>query len=183
MRMDIVRKAQRFAAEKHREQRSKHWDAPYTDHLRSVVSLLRQYGQKDSHIIAAAWLHDTVEKTEATLHGIVDEFGDGIGELVYWLTDSGQGEGDILALTTAWRLGGAPWDAKLIKLADIIDNGRVILKHDRAKAPRFVSEKRMVLQHMQVREGDMLRAHPLFHVAAMLVRHGRDNVAQFPNKR
>jgi hypothetical protein len=50
-------------------------------------------------------------------------------------------------------LGGAPWDAKLIKLADIIDNGRVIMKHDRAKAPRFVGEKRMVLQHMQVREG------------------------------
>jgi 2-iminoacetate synthase ThiH len=78
--MEIVRKAQRFATEKHRGQRSKHHDAPYTDHLRSVVSLLRAYGQKDSHIIAAAWLHDTVEKTEATLHGIVDEFGDGIGE-------------------------------------------------------------------------------------------------------
>jgi hypothetical protein len=33
---------------------------------------------------------------------IVEEFGDGIGELVYWLTDTGQGEGDILARTTAW---------------------------------------------------------------------------------
>jgi (p)ppGpp synthase/HD superfamily hydrolase len=183
MRMEIVRKAQRFATEKHRGQRRTHYDAPYTDHLRSVVSLLRAYGQTDSHVIAAAWLHDTVEKTSATVQCIVEEFGDGIGELVYWLTDTGQGEGDILARTTAWRLGGAPWDAKLIKLADIIDNGRVIMKHDRAKAPRFVSEKRMVLQHMQVREGDMLRAHPLFHVAAMLVRDGRDNVAQFPNKR
>ena len=52
-------------------------------------------------IVAAAWLHDTVEKTKTTLQGIVDEFGDGIGELVCWLTDSNQGEGNILARTTA----------------------------------------------------------------------------------
>ena len=178
MRMDIVRKAKRFATEKHRGQRSTHYDAPYTNHLRSVISLLRQYGQNGSQVIAAAWLHDTVEKTETTLQDIISEFGDGIGELVYWLTDCDQSEGNILALTTAWRLGGAPWDAKLIKLADIIDNGRSIMKHDRAAAPRFVSEKRMVLQRMQLREGELLRTHPLFHAADMLVRHCRDNVVQ-----
>lgn len=172
-RMDLVRKAQRFAAEKHRGQRRKYTEAPYTDHLRNVVSLLRGYGQKTPHVIAAAWLHDTVEKTETTLPVITAEFGDGIAELVYWLTDT---EADT-AVTTSWRLGGAPWDGKLIKIADIIDNGRDVLKNNRDAAPSFIAEKSLALQQMERREGDLLRAHPLFHVASMLART-RDNVVR-----
>jgi hypothetical protein len=39
---------------------------------------------------------------------------------------------------SAWRLSRAPWEAKLIKLADLIDNTRYILRHDADAAPRYI---------------------------------------------
>ena len=63
-------------------------------------------------VLAAAYL---VEDTEATLQDIDISFGEQIAELVYWLTDAEQGGRRIRKIMTAWRLGRAPSDAKMIK--------------------------------------------------------------------
>ena len=39
-------------------------------------------------VLAAAYLHDTVEDTDATMQEIIREFGTDVAELVYWLTDA-----------------------------------------------------------------------------------------------
>ena len=87
-------KVRSFAAEKHARQRRKYSDQPYFNHLHAVAELLREAGVEDLSVIAAAYLHDTVEDTDATMQQIIEEFGHDIAELVYWMTDSEEGNRD-----------------------------------------------------------------------------------------
>src|SRR5690606_5454816 len=93
-----------------------------------------------------------------------------VAQLVYWLTDSEQGNRNTRALQSAWRLSRAPWNAKLIKLADIIDNGTTIMQHDPKFAPVFLGEKRQVLKMMVEVEGARLLRLPLFQRAAAITQ-------------
>ena len=88
-----------------------------------------------------------------------------MAELVYWLTDTETRNRRARMMMAAWRLGRAPWDAKMIKLADIIDNGRNIVAHDPGFAPTSLAEKKQVLAQMVRWEGP----EPLFKEAAKLV--------------
>jgi (p)ppGpp synthase/HD superfamily hydrolase len=119
---DIVARVRAFAVTKHGGQLRKYSDEPYVVHLDAVVGILRSFGITAPAVLAAAYLHDTVEDTEATIQDIHDSFGEQIAELVYWLTDAEQGRRRMRKTMSAWRLGRAPWDAKMIKLADLIDN-------------------------------------------------------------
>ena len=111
-----------FARSKHAGQVRKHDGRPYIVHLDGVVSILTEHGHKGSDLIAAAFLHDTLEKSDTNIDALIEMFGPAVAELVFWLTDSEQGSREAQALQAAWRLARAPWDAKLIKLADIIDS-------------------------------------------------------------
>ena len=115
--MDIVAKASEFAATKHEKQRRKYTDQPYFNHLAAVVRLLERSGITDPTILSAAYLHDTVEDTDATMQEIVAEFGTDVAELVYWLTDTEKGNRETRTLMSAWRLSRAPLQAKVIKFA------------------------------------------------------------------
>jgi guanosine-3',5'-bis(diphosphate) 3'-pyrophosphohydrolase len=100
---------------------------------------------------------------------VLRRFGEEVAELVYWLTDAETGNRKTRMAMSAWRLGRAPWEAKLIKLADIIDNCRNITEHDPQFAPVFLGEKRDVLAQMVKVEGERITNHPLFQQAAALV--------------
>jgi hypothetical protein len=81
----------------------------------------------DPAVIAAAWLHDTVEDTEATLEDIRNEFGDHVARLVGELTDVSKPSDGNRAVRKAIdraHLAGASPEAKSVKLADLIDNCR-----------------------------------------------------------
>jgi len=91
-----------------------------------------------------------------------------VAELVYWLTDTETGNRRVRMMIAAWRLGRAPWDAKMIKLADIIDNSSNIVAHDPDFAPTFLAEKKQVLAQMVRWEGQRLEVLPLFKQAAKL---------------
>jgi GTP diphosphokinase / guanosine-3',5'-bis(diphosphate) 3'-diphosphatase len=174
--MTIVENAHAFAADRHRTQRRKYSDAPYTVHLEAVVAILRDHGVEDEHTLAAAYLHDTVEDTQTTIQELIGVFGDRIAELVYWLTDAENGNRATRMAMASWRLGRAPWEAKLVKLADIIDNTRNISENDPSFAPAFLAEKREVLDRMLESEGVRLAALPLFQVAAKSARKTEDDV-------
>src|ERR671919_219481 len=88
---DIVGKSRAFAVAMHGGQLRKYSDKPYVVHLDAVVSILRSFGITGPAVLAAAYLHDTVEDTKATIQDIYDSFGEQIAELVYWLTDAEQG--------------------------------------------------------------------------------------------
>jgi (p)ppGpp synthase/HD superfamily hydrolase len=160
--MDIVAKASAFAADKHSKQRRKYVDQPYFNHLAAVARTLEAAGIDDPTVIAAAYLHDTVEDTDATVQDVIRDFGADVAELVYWLTDSDQGNRESRTLMSSWRLARAPIQAKLIKFADIIDNATSIREHDPGFFKVFAAEKMLVLTRMLEVEGGNLAGHALF---------------------
>jgi (p)ppGpp synthase/HD superfamily hydrolase len=157
-----------FALEKHEGQVRKHDGKPYIGHLDGVVAILKEHGYKTPEIIAAAFLHDTLEKTDTAVEELVEKFGPAIAELVFWLTERETGSPESCALQSAWRLSRAPWQAKLVKLADIIDNGTAIVMHNPDVDPTFLEEKRLQLKKMAEVESSRLLRLPLFQKAAIV---------------
>jgi (p)ppGpp synthase/HD superfamily hydrolase len=158
---NIVEKARAFAAAKHNGQQGKRPHEPYMQHIHNVVELL---GPSTPEVVAAAYLHDCLEKTDTTIAELIREFGEEVTELVYWLTDPEDSEPEK-QLLSAWLLGRAPMGAKLIKLADIIDNGRAIRSHQPDKLPAFRRGKRAILERMAAVEGTTFTQRALFRAA------------------
>lgn len=83
----LVRKAERFATEKHKGQA--YGEQPYTYHLEGVVRNVILRKKEDpllSTYVAVAWLHDVMEDCGVTHKELVDEFGLCIAECVRRLT-------------------------------------------------------------------------------------------------
>ncbi len=78
-----------FAADKHRDQRRKDAHAsPYINHPILVAQILADVGGvKDTEILMAAVLHDTVEDTETTLPELEHVFGPRVARIVAEVTD------------------------------------------------------------------------------------------------
>jgi flavin-binding protein dodecin len=93
----------------------------HENHLARVVANLRNYGVTDPVLLAAAWLHDTVEDTATSVEDIRREFGDDVADLVWRLTDEpGKNRKERHHLTHV-KIRGRP-EAVRIKLADRIAN-------------------------------------------------------------
>ena len=165
---DPMGRARAFAIRAHGAQMRKFSGQPYVVHLDAVVRILQSFGITAAPVLAAAYLHDTVEDTEASIEDILKAFVEEIAELVYWLTDAEQGKRKIRKLMSAWRLGRAPFDAKLIKLADFIDNTHDICRHDRHFAPVYLREKAKILAMMARSEGERLTSLPIFIEASRI---------------
>ena len=86
--LDLVKRAERFARERHAGQfRKGAAREPYTIHLEEVASLVEKWGGSEE-AIATAWLHDTVEDCPPTnLTNIAELFGERIEGFVGELTD------------------------------------------------------------------------------------------------
>lgn len=158
----LVQKAEAFSAVKHGQQRRKYDGAPYSAHLNAVVAILKRHGVTEPVVLAAAYLHDTVEKTDTSVREIIDLFGTDVARLVYWLTDDDCSDRNVRKLMSAWRLSRAPWEAKLIKLADLVENTRSIVEHDSEAAPRYMLEKKQTMWMMADEEGERIMRLPLF---------------------
>ena len=68
--------------------------------------------------------------------------------------------------------GRAPFDAKLIKLADFIDNTEDICRYDRYFAPVYLREKVKILAMMARFEGQRFSNLPIFVEASRLTYLG-----------
>jgi hypothetical protein len=153
---DLVTRAIEYATQAHAriDQRRKYSNQPYDVHLKSVANLIREVVD-DDEMVAAAWLHDTVEDTPATVEDIERQFGPSVAGLVSELTDvSRPGDGNRAARKRIDRLhiAKASGRAKTIKLADLIDNCRDICRHDNRFCKVFLSEMEALLGVLQ--EGD-----------------------------
>ena len=158
----LPQKAQAFARTRHAGQAGKRPGEPYMQHVEAVVELLLDQQEPSASVLAAAYLHDCLEKTDTTVLELIREFGEDVAELVYWLTDPDESEDDVKHLLSAWRLARAPREAKIIKLADIADNADAILAHDPQRWPGFRAEKSAILDGMLRIEGSAFDAVPLF---------------------
>ena len=78
----LAREAYEFAREAHAGQDRKGDGSPYINHPTELASLLHSAGHNDEELLAATFLHDTVEDTDTTLDDIEDAFGTGVRDLV-----------------------------------------------------------------------------------------------------
>ena len=151
--MDVVHKAQVFAIAAHSAvgQKRKYTGEPYFVHPAEVARIVAEVPGSTPEMVAAAWLHDTVEDTGVTLTDIHMNFGIDIATLVQWLTDVSKPEdGNRAVRKTMDRAhsAAAPAEAQTIKLADLISNSRSIVQHDPAFAKTYLEEKRLMLEVM-----------------------------------
>ncbi|MCF7983561.1 MAG: HD domain-containing protein [Thiohalocapsa sp.] len=153
---DLIPRARQFATEAHQriDQRRKYTNQPYQEHLKAVAELVADVSD-DTEMIAAAWLHDTVEDTPATFGDLEREFGRRVRDLVAHLTDVSKPADGNRAIRKAIdrnHAAQAPADAKTVKLADLIDNCRDICRHDAKFGRVYLAEAAALLDVLG--EGD-----------------------------
>ena len=104
---------------------------PYINHLAEVANILAEVTDgADAELVAAGWLHDTVEDTGTTRDELAQRFDERVAALVVEVTDD-------MSLPKAARrqrqIEDAPHKsagAKLIKIADKISNIRARIHRD-----------------------------------------------------
>lgn len=112
--------ARNFAIQRHGNQ--KYGERPYSFHLDSVASHLRNYGDIAETI---GFLHDTVEDTDCSLEEIAKVFGPFVAKCVSILTDEhGENRKDRKAKTYAKmaEVKGEETLALVVKTADRLAN-------------------------------------------------------------
>lgn len=126
--MNIVEKAELFAREKHKGQTRKGAaQENFVNHLEEVVQVLMDCGVDDPAVLAAAWLHDTIEDAHVPYEKLQDFFGTEIADIVQEVSDN-------INLSKEDRkrkqVESAPLKspkAKLIKIADKISNLKSVI--------------------------------------------------------
>src|ERR1700745_99799 len=120
----LVSEAAELAARRHCGMARKgRGNEPYINHLAEVASLLAAATDgADAELVAAGWLHDSIEDTETTREELTQKFSERVASLVVECTDD-------MSLPKAERrrlqVVHAPHkspSAKLIKIADKISN-------------------------------------------------------------
>jgi (p)ppGpp synthase/HD superfamily hydrolase len=87
--VSLVTRAAHFAATRHSGQTRKGKAAePYINHLAEVASLLASsLHEPDAYLVAAGWLHDTIEDTGTTRDELCERFGMLVTDMVMEVTD------------------------------------------------------------------------------------------------
>lgn len=153
---ELEQRAMIFAFEKHSEinQTRKYSKRPYIVHPAAVTEIVRSVPHTPQ-MLAAAWMHDTVEDTKATLEEVRELFGQEVYTLVEMLTDISKPEdGNRRTRKEMDRqhLAKASPEAKTVKLADLIHNSKSIIEKDPGFAKVYVREMRDLLEVLK--EGD-----------------------------
>lgn len=112
---ELVRAAARFARDAHRGQTRSGSSRPYLEHPAATAAILAERYPERPWLVAAGWLHDTVEDCGTTLEELSALFGHRVALLVRAVTR-----------TPGWRLidHAADLDAVRLKTADTVSNLR-----------------------------------------------------------
>lgn len=113
----LLLRAARFACERHAGQTKPRQRRPVIDHCLEVALLVSEAGF-GPEVVAAAILHDTLEKTATQGPELETRFGSRVSALVEAVTDL-PSETEEAARK---RLGRASAEAQSIKCADIVSN-------------------------------------------------------------
>jgi guanosine-3',5'-bis(diphosphate) 3'-pyrophosphohydrolase len=120
----LISEAAELAARRHNGMARKgRGSEPYINHLAEVAGLLATATDgADAELVAAGWLHDSIEDTETTREELAQKFSDRVASLVLECTDD-------MSLPKVERRRRQVVDApkksasaKLIKIADKISN-------------------------------------------------------------
>ena len=106
---------------------------PYHVHLLDVIQVLRRFVEWDNltqEMVDAAWLHDVVEDTDATVEEVKEKFGSRVAELVHAVTNEEGSNRKERHLKTYPKIRDTT-GAIILKLADRIANMEQTVSHDR----------------------------------------------------
>lgn len=112
--------AERFATRRHGKLKRR--NKLTIDHVKEVVENLRQAQVQDVSVLCVAWLHDTIEDTNTNYDDIYDEFGSMIANCVASLSKDPRLPSRERTRVYELQLVKARWEAKVVKLADILAN-------------------------------------------------------------
>ncbi|WP_312740479.1 HD domain-containing protein [Cedecea neteri] len=141
---DLAFRAMKFAMDKHKDQRRKYTNNPYTDHLAEVAGIVSAVLLHDT-VIACAWLHDVVEDQGVTEKELRSEFGAAVARGVMALSDLEEGNRAERKRLSRERLSQSESWVQTIKVADLISNTSSIVEHDPNFAVTYLEEKRLLL--------------------------------------
>ena len=114
--------AENFARKRHKHQiRKNKILTPYSDHLEKVVEILKNLGITDENILAAGWLHDTIEDTD-TDYDDIEKIGKEIADIVATLSKDTRMIHDDREITYCSKLKEGTWQAQVVKFADMLAN-------------------------------------------------------------
>lgn len=102
---------------------------PYINHPLEVAAFLVEYGHTDTHLLAAAILHDTVEDTTITNPDVVSAFGPRVAAIVADVTDDKSLPKDERKRRQIESAIYICPEAKLIKVADKLSNLRSLVRN------------------------------------------------------
>src|SRR5215475_2289190 len=87
--LNLVSQAAELAARRHNGMARKgRGNEPYINHLAEVANLLALATDgADAELVAAGWLHDTIEDTDTTREELAVKFGERVAALVVEVTD------------------------------------------------------------------------------------------------
>lgn len=127
--LTLLTRAADFAARAHVAQHRKGLaEEPYVNHLTEVATLLAQAtGGEDAELIAAAYLHDTLEDTVTRYEDLVAQFGPDVAKLVGEVTDDKslpKAERKRLQVENVTKKSAR---AQLLKIADKTSNVRALV--------------------------------------------------------
>jgi len=151
----MIQKAQDFAREKHKGQVRKFAGEPYSHHVEKVAKIIEE--NKKSHklndLLAAALLHDTLEKTNATEEELKENFGELITFLVKELTTDKReseiiGKKEYLAEKLSDPEKVSSWGL-VIKLADRLDNVSDLYNSPKEFKKKYIDETKHILNTLE----------------------------------
>lgn len=162
----MIQSALAMASLYHRNQKRKYTGEPYIEHPKLVAKIITDYMEAcddiplfafdpmDYSVIqSAALLHDTIEDTNATYEEIQKVFGKSVCDLVYFLTDDltpKDGNRKLRKEKYLEKLLDSPYEAKCLKIADVLANVRnlaeVVPAEDKGFAIKYVGEKQQMVE-------------------------------------
>lgn len=148
-RMDKIKTTLSIAKEYHEGQVRKYTGVPYINHPMAVMFTLSEM-KLPVELLQAALLHDVIEDCGVTAQDLLDKgFTYKVVDMVVELSDvSVPSDGNRATRKKIDRehLSKASDDSKTVKLADIIDNTRSIVEHDKKFARVYLKECVLLLE-------------------------------------
>ena len=149
---DFLERAEAFCFLAHEGQRRDgETDQPYASHPAAVVQILQRVGVRDPQVLAAAWLHDTVEDTAVTTEQLARAFSPRVAGVVSELTIPAECR-KLAAVKHRYLAEHARKlspDAKLIKLADRLHNLTDLVHRPADQARTYAAATRDLLEGLK----------------------------------
>ena len=120
----LWQEAAAFAARAHRnQQRKDEAKPPYFSHpARVAMTVAVRFGCTDETVLASAYLHDVIEDTTTDYDELLERFDREVADIVACLSKDPRVVEPERERQYHEQLATGPWQARLVKLADVYDN-------------------------------------------------------------